>query len=70
MLIFTKPLQPLCRKSLADFCRRSHGRGRRGHTPLLIGARVALQEFFATAAASRFLPVYLESGQTLLICLR
>ena len=31
-----------------------------GHTPLLIGARVALQEFLETEAASRFLPLYVS----------
>ena len=38
-----------------------------GHTPQLVGARVALDEFLAGSAASSFLPVYMESGQTFLI---
>jgi hypothetical protein len=38
-----------------------------GHTPQLVGARVALDEFLASKAASAFVPVYLESGQTFLI---
>jgi hypothetical protein len=39
-----------------------------GHTPALIGSRLALQEFLALPAAAPFLSVYLESGQTFLIC--
>lgn len=39
-----------------------------GHTPALIGARVALNRFLQSGAGSAsFLPVYMESGQTLLI---
>ena len=38
-----------------------------GHTPYLVGARVALDEFLASRAATGFLPVYMESGQTFLI---
>ena len=38
-----------------------------GHTPQLVGARVALDEFLASKAASKFMPVYMESGQTFLI---
>lgn len=38
-----------------------------GHTPALIGSRLALEEFLASPIAGRFVPVYLESGQTLLI---
>lgn len=36
-----------------------------GHTPTLIGARMALNEFLAKD--DQFLPIYMESGQTLLI---
>jgi len=38
-----------------------------GHTPALIGSRLALEEFLASDAAAPFTPVYMESGQTLLI---
>lgn len=38
-----------------------------GHTPALIGSRLALQEFLSLPAARTFLPLYLESGQTFLI---
>ncbi len=38
-----------------------------GHTPSLIGSRVALAEFLESSEASPFLPVYMESGQTLLV---
>jgi hypothetical protein len=37
-----------------------------GHTPALIGARIALDRFLKSPAGSAFLPVYMESGQTLL----
>ncbi|MBC8108702.1 MAG: hypothetical protein H7Z14_19115 [Anaerolineae bacterium] len=38
-----------------------------GHTPALVGARIALEEFLATKAAQAFTPVHMESGQTFLI---
>ena len=38
-----------------------------GHTPALIGSRLALEEFLVTDLASRFIPVYMESGQTFLL---
>ena len=38
-----------------------------GHTPGLIGARIALNRFMKTDAGAAFLPIYMESGQTLLI---
>jgi hypothetical protein len=38
-----------------------------GHTPALIGSRLALQEFMDSPDAAAFTPVYMESGQTLLI---
>lgn len=38
-----------------------------GHTPALIGSRLALEEFLSTPIASCFTPIYLESGQTFLI---
>jgi len=38
-----------------------------GHTPYLVGARVALDEFLASRAATGFLPIYMESGQTFLV---
>jgi hypothetical protein len=38
-----------------------------GHTPALIGSRVALSDFMETSLAQAFTPVYVESGQTLLI---
>jgi Macrocin-O-methyltransferase (TylF) len=37
-----------------------------GHTPALIGSRLALLEFLESEAAEPFIPVYLESGQTFL----
>lgn len=38
-----------------------------GHTPALIGSRVALSDFMETSMGAAFTPVYLESGQTFLI---
>jgi hypothetical protein len=38
-----------------------------GHTPSLIGSRLALQEFLESPEARPFLPLYMESGQTLLV---
>lgn len=38
-----------------------------GHTPWLLGARLALEEFMEDEIAQEFLPVYMESGQTFLI---
>lgn len=38
-----------------------------GQAPALIGARVALSQFMNTPAGKDFRPVYMESGQTLLI---
>lgn len=38
-----------------------------GHTPALIGARLALEEFLATPAGQAFTPVHMSSGQTFLI---
>ncbi len=38
-----------------------------GHTPALIGSRLALEEFLASPSAAGFLPIYLESGQTYLL---
>lgn len=38
-----------------------------GHTPALVGARVALDEFLTTPAAATFTPIHMESGQTFLI---
>lgn len=38
-----------------------------GHTPSLIGSRLALEDFLASPEASPFLAVYMESGQTFLI---
>jgi hypothetical protein len=38
-----------------------------GHTPALVGARVALDEFLATEQADKFIPIHMESGQTFLI---
>lgn len=38
-----------------------------GHTPGLIGARIALNRFMNSKEGSAFLPIYMESGQTLLI---
>lgn len=38
-----------------------------GHTPALIGSRLALQEFLASDAAAPFIAIYMESGQTFLV---
>jgi hypothetical protein len=38
-----------------------------GHTPALIGSRLALQEFLASPVANLFIPIYMESGQTFLL---
>jgi hypothetical protein len=38
-----------------------------GHTPALVGARIALEELLATEPARRFTPIHMESGQTFLI---
>jgi hypothetical protein len=38
-----------------------------GHTPALIGSRLALQEFLDSPASTHFVPIYLESGQTFLV---
>jgi Macrocin-O-methyltransferase (TylF) len=38
-----------------------------GHTPALIGARLALSRFLKSSQGIAFLPVYMESGQTFLI---
>lgn len=38
-----------------------------GHTPGLGGARLALNEFLASAAGAAFVPIYMQSGQTFLI---
>lgn len=38
-----------------------------GHTPALIGSRLALQEFLESAEAAAFTPIYMESGQTFLL---
>jgi hypothetical protein len=38
-----------------------------GHTPYLVGARVALDEFLASRTAAGFLPIYMEFGQTFLV---
>lgn len=38
-----------------------------GHTPALIGSRLALSEFLQTPAAAGFTALYMESGQTLLL---
>jgi len=38
-----------------------------GHSPFLIGARVALDEFLESAAAEAFTPIVMQSGQTFLI---
>lgn len=38
-----------------------------GHTPALIGSRLALNEFFDLPISTKFLPIYLESGQTFLV---
>jgi hypothetical protein len=38
-----------------------------GHTPALVGARVALDQFLSSEAAGAFTPIHMESGQTFLI---
>lgn len=38
-----------------------------GHTPILIGARLALDRFLKTDAAKGFVPIFMESGQVFLI---
>lgn len=38
-----------------------------GHTPALIGSRLALHEFLESSAAAPFTAIYLESGQTFLV---
>lgn len=38
-----------------------------GHTPLLIGARLALERFLAEDAGKLFLPLAMQSGQTFLV---
>lgn len=38
-----------------------------GHTPMLIGSRLALDEFMATDLGSQCISLYMESGQTFLI---
>ncbi|MEW5802906.1 MAG: TylF/MycF/NovP-related O-methyltransferase [bacterium] len=38
-----------------------------GHTPYLIGARLALKEFLESEQGQYFTPVYMQSGQTFLI---
>jgi Macrocin-O-methyltransferase (TylF) len=38
-----------------------------GHTPFLIGARLALKEFMESESGRSFMPIYMESGQTFLI---
>jgi len=38
-----------------------------GHSGALLGARVAVNEFLKTAEGRRFMPIVMESGQTLLI---
>ncbi len=38
-----------------------------GHIPQLVGARVALDELMAGQSARSFMPIYMESGHTLLI---
>jgi hypothetical protein len=38
-----------------------------GHAPPFAGAAVALDEFLTRPAASGFLPIYRESGQTFLV---
>jgi hypothetical protein len=41
-----------------------------GHTPGLIGAVMAIEDFLATEEARRFLPFQVESGQMMFFCLR
>lgn len=38
-----------------------------GHTPALIGARVALEKFLYSNEGKLFTPIYMESGQFFLI---
>jgi hypothetical protein len=38
-----------------------------GHTPALVGSRLALEQFLESPAGAAFTSVYLESGQTFLI---
>jgi hypothetical protein len=38
-----------------------------GHTPLLIGAKFALEKFLAEEAGRQFIPVVMDSGQSFLI---
>jgi hypothetical protein len=38
-----------------------------GHTPLLIGARFALEKFLAEPVGAQFTPLAMQSGQTFLI---
>ena len=38
-----------------------------GHTPLLLGARVALNEFLESESGKGFISIHMESGQTFLI---
>lgn len=38
-----------------------------GHTPLLIGAKLALEQFLATDYGAGYIPIAMESGQTLLL---
>ena len=38
-----------------------------GNIPLLIGARVALNDFMNTVWKDQFLSIYMESGQTFLL---
>jgi hypothetical protein len=38
-----------------------------GHTPALIGSRLALQQFMDSSASQGLMPIYLESGQTFLV---
>jgi hypothetical protein len=38
-----------------------------GHTPSLIGARLALDNFLSSSLGKKFTPVFMESGQVFLI---
>ncbi len=38
-----------------------------GHTPILIGARLALERFLKTDIAKGFVPIFMESGQVFLV---
>ncbi len=38
-----------------------------GHTPACIGARLALEDFLSEPDGHKFLPIYMESGQTFLV---